>query len=73
MSHTVGDIHGFVMNAAPVEGEYQLISGFPPKPLTDPSATVEAAGLKNAAITQKIVWSKNMNVSEMILYYSALQ
>ena len=55
MTHTVADIHTFVLTAAPVEGEYQLVSGFPPKPLTDPSATIEKAGLKNAAITQKIL------------------
>ena len=55
LTHTVGDIHGFVMSAAPVDGEYQLVSGFPPKPLDDPSKTIQEAGLKNAAITQKIV------------------
>jgi len=43
------------MSAAPIEGEYVLISGFPPKPLDDPSKTIEQAGLKNAAITQKII------------------
>jgi len=45
------------MSAAPIEGEYVLISGFPPKPLDDPSKTIEQAGLKNAAITQKIIWA----------------
>lgn len=55
MTHTVADIHAFVMNAAPVEGEYQLVSGFPPKPLNDPSLTIEQAKLKNAALTQKIL------------------
>ena len=55
LTHTVGDIHSYVMFAAPVEGEYQLVQGFPPKPLTDVSQTVEKAGLKNAAITQKII------------------
>jgi UBX domain-containing protein 1 len=55
MTHTVGDIHSFIMCAAPVDGEYQLISGFPPKPLDDPAKTIEQAGLKNAAITQKII------------------
>ena len=55
MTHTVADIHAYVMNAAPVEGEYQLVSGFPPKPLSDPTKTIEQAGLKNAAITQKIL------------------
>ena len=43
------------MMAAPVEGEYQLVTGFPPKPITDTTATIEKAGLKNAAITQKIL------------------
>jgi hypothetical protein len=39
------------MVAAPVDGDYQLITGFPPKALTDPSKTIEEAGLKSAAIT----------------------
>ena len=55
MTHTVADIHAYVMAAAPVDGEYSLVSGFPPKPLNDPSKTIEQAGLKNAAITQKIL------------------
>ena len=41
MTHTVSDIHAYVMNAAPVDGEYSLITGFPPKPLSDPSKTIE--------------------------------
>ena len=56
MTHTVADIHAYVMCAAPVDGEYQLITGFPPKPLENPNLTVQQAGLKNAAITQKIIW-----------------
>ena len=55
MTHTIGDVHTFVMCAAPVDGEYQLLTGFPPKALSDPSLTIEGAGLKNAAITQKIL------------------
>ena len=51
LTHTVADIHAYVKVAAPVEGEYQLLSGFPPKPLNDASKTVEQAGLKNSAIT----------------------
>jgi hypothetical protein len=43
------------MMAAPVDGEYQLVHGFPPKPLNDPSKTIEEAGLKGASITQKII------------------
>jgi UBX domain-containing protein 1 len=41
LTHTVADIHSYIMCAAPVDGEYQLITGFPPKPLEDPSKTVE--------------------------------
>ena len=52
--HTVGDLHGYVMSVAPVDGEYQLISGFPPKPLMDAGKTLKEAGLLKAAITQKL-------------------
>lgn len=55
LSHTIGDLHQYIMNAAPVDGSYQLVSGFPPKPVGDPSLTLESAGLKAAAITQKIL------------------
>ena len=30
-----------------------LMAGFPPKALSDAAVTLEAAGLKNAAVTQK--------------------
>lgn len=55
LTHTVGDIHTYVMQAAPVDGSYQLITGFPPKPLDEPGLSIEEAGLKSAAITQKIL------------------
>ena len=52
MTHTIGDIHTYVMSAAPISnGEYQLIAGFPPKPLDDPSKTIQEVGLRNAVIT----------------------
>lgn len=54
-SHTVADLHTYIQFVAPVEGSYQLVSGFPPKPLNDPSATIEAAGLIKASITQKLI------------------
>jgi UBX domain len=41
--HTVGDIHMYVMQAAPVDGSYDLIAGFPPKALDNPDLTIEAA------------------------------
>jgi hypothetical protein len=32
---------------------FDLMNGFPPKPLADPSATISAAGLAGASLTQK--------------------
>ncbi len=51
----VSDIHTYVMTAAPVDGSYTLVSGFPPKPLSDPNLTIKQAGLKGASITQKLI------------------
>ncbi|CAI2379606.1 unnamed protein product [Moneuplotes crassus] len=55
LTHTVADIHTYLMQAAPVDGSYQLVTGFPPKPIDNPDQTIEEAGLKSAAITQKII------------------
>mmetsp|Transcript_41170 Transcript_41170/g.47404 ORF Transcript_41170/g.47404 Transcript_41170/m.47404 type:complete len:119 (+) Transcript_41170:392-748(+) len=55
LTHTVGDLHMYIMMAAPVDGSYQLLTGFPPKPVGDPELSIEEAGLKGAAITQKIL------------------
>ena len=53
-THTVGDIRAYVSVIAPVKGNFELISGFPPKALNNPSATIEEAGLLKASITQKL-------------------
>ena len=55
LDRKVSDIHEYVMMAAPVDGDCQLVFGFPPKALSDPSKTIEEAGLKSASITQKIL------------------
>lgn len=52
--HKVQDLHNYLKIVAPVEGDYQLINGFPPKPLQNPSATIQEAGLIKASITQKL-------------------
>lgn len=54
-SHTVADIRGFIDAARPGHsGPYSLQSmGFPPKQLSDPTQTVEQAGLINAVVIQK--------------------
>mmetsp|Transcript_72407 Transcript_72407/g.151108 ORF Transcript_72407/g.151108 Transcript_72407/m.151108 type:complete len:240 (+) Transcript_72407:100-819(+) len=50
--HTVGDLRSFVQQC--VGGQAMTImGGFPPKPLTDDSATIKAAGLMGAAITAR--------------------
>ena len=54
LDHKVGDLHNYIATVAPVDGNYELINGFPPKPLNDPSATIEEAGLVKASITQKL-------------------
>lgn len=48
-------LHEYVMMAAPVDGEYQLLAGFPPKPLADPRQTVQEAGIANGAVIQKLI------------------
>ncbi|TVU14153.1 hypothetical protein EJB05_37600 [Eragrostis curvula] len=55
MHHTVGDIRSFIDASRPGAARpYQLQTGFPPKLLTDPTQTVEQAGLKNSVIMQKM-------------------
>lgn len=49
--HTVRDLFRYVETVAPVSGTYNLVAGFPPKPLTDMDATVEQAKLLKSAIT----------------------
>ncbi len=54
LSHTVQDIFSFVSNTAPVIGTFQLVEGFPPKPLADMSKTIEQARLQGTSITQRL-------------------
>ena len=53
-THTVADLRAYVQVIAPVKGDFQLISGFPPKALNNAGATIEEAGLLKASITQKL-------------------
>ena len=55
LDHTVADIHTYVMSVAPINGSYQLMSGYPPRPLADPSKTIKDAKLENANVTMAIV------------------
>lgn len=54
--HTVADIRAFI-NASRPDGSrtYQLQTvGFPPKQLTDPTQTIDQAGLANSVVIQKV-------------------
>ncbi len=54
LSMTVGDLAAHLRSDAG-SGPFRLVAGFPPKPLTDASATVEGAGLKGAQVSlQKV-------------------
>ena len=50
VTHTVGDIHTYVMSVNPNVTSYQLLAGYPPAPLTDASATVKDAKLYAASV-----------------------
>ena len=55
LDHRVADIHSFVMCAAPTKSDYELVAGFPPTALADPGATIEAAGLVQANVLQRLI------------------
>uniref|UniRef100_A0A1A9X3S0 Uncharacterized protein n=1 Tax=Glossina brevipalpis TaxID=37001 RepID=A0A1A9X3S0_9MUSC len=56
LSHTVGDILNYIQTARPqyAERNFILVSSFPTRELSDTDETIEAAGLKNAAIMQRL-------------------
>jgi UBX domain-containing protein 1 len=55
LTHTVADLQGAVAALGATGGKpFSLSAGFPPKALADPDLTVEAAGLKNASVTQVV-------------------
>ncbi|DBA76970.1 hypothetical protein WJX77_003686 [Trebouxia sp. C0004] len=55
LTHTVADIRQFIKASRPdMQQGYALqMTGFPPKQLTEDSATIKAAGLEGAVVTQK--------------------
>jgi UBX domain-containing protein 1 len=58
-THTVADLKCLLEGALEAAGlaprAYTLSAGFPPKPLSDDSATLESVGLLNAAVTHRWV------------------
>ena len=53
--HTIADIHSYVMSVNPSIASYQLVSGYPPTPLMDPSVTIANAGLLRANVIQRAI------------------
>ena len=51
--HTVGHLRAFIGAQGAGGAPYDLLAGFPPKPLTDAGQTVGAAGLAGGAVSQK--------------------
>lgn len=51
----VAELYDYVMMAAPVDGSFELVSGFPPQPLNNPGQTVDEAGVSGSAVIQKLL------------------
>jgi UBX domain-containing protein 1 len=55
LAHTVGDVRRFIAAARPGgPAAYRLATAFPPAALEDDSATLQAVGLANAVVVQKL-------------------
>ncbi|XP_030368946.1 NSFL1 cofactor p47 [Scaptodrosophila lebanonensis] len=56
LTHTVSDIRRFIQTARPQysNSNFILVSSFPTRELSDDSSTIEKAGLKNAALMQRL-------------------
>ena len=53
-THTVADVRRFIRASRPdMAWPYVLATAFPPAPVSDESATLEAAGLLNAVLIQR--------------------
>ena len=55
LTQTVEDIKNFVSKVAPVNGDFNIVEGFPPKPLSDMNKTIIEAKLQNCMCTQRLV------------------
>jgi hypothetical protein len=56
LGHTVLDLVRHVAWASKKPpAAFALLAGFPPRPLADPAATLEAAGLRGANVEQKLL------------------
>ncbi|MES1907772.1 MAG: hypothetical protein MHM6MM_000826 [Cercozoa sp. M6MM] len=54
LSATVLDVYQHLMAVSNFTAPFTMLAGFPPRPLTDPKATLEQVGLRNDTVTQKL-------------------
>jgi len=52
---TVADLAAAVVGTTGEQARFQLVAGFPPKPLPEPTATIQNAGLEGAQVSVKTV------------------
>lgn len=55
LGSTIQLLYEYVTFAAPVEGAFQLVSGFPPKHLDNIWESIEDSGIAGSAVIQKLV------------------
>jgi UBX domain-containing protein 1 len=53
-SSTVNDIIAFVQKVAPVTGSFQLVDGFPPKPLSELNKSIDELKLQGTTLIQRL-------------------
>jgi UBX domain-containing protein 1 len=52
--HTVGHLRAFVAAQGAGDEPYDLLAGFPPRPLVDAGQSIADAGLAGGAVSQKL-------------------
>jgi hypothetical protein len=52
--HTLGDIRNYVNMVAPVDGDFQLIEGFPPRPATQMDKTIAELKFQGTTLIQRL-------------------
>ena len=55
LTHTLRDIRVFVDSAAPVNGTYDLVEGFPPKPLAGDLQTIKELKIQGSTLIQRLL------------------
>ena len=55
LTHTVQDFATLLVQQQAPTQKFRLVAGFPPKPLDNPSATIEEAGLKGAQVKMEFI------------------